>query len=146
MTDAAAPDRARDGQPTIEAAALAADAVRPRAAASTPVAARRAPPRSPPTAPSSSSAPPSPAASSSPSSSSALPADEPRQPTIAEAITEVSERAPLLVREEIELAKAEIDREGDASSRGRRRRRRRGRVRRSRRCSSRSTRPPGAPT
>jgi uncharacterized membrane protein YqjE len=30
------------------------------------------------------------------------------QPTLAEAITEVSERASLLVREEIELAKAEI--------------------------------------
>lgn len=30
------------------------------------------------------------------------------QPTIAEAITEVSERASLLVREEIELAKAEV--------------------------------------
>jgi uncharacterized membrane protein YqjE len=38
-----------------------------------------------------------------------LPASEPQpQPTIAQAITEVSERASLLVREEIELAKAEV--------------------------------------
>jgi uncharacterized membrane protein YqjE len=34
--------------------------------------------------------------------------DSAGQPTIAEAITEVSERASLLVREEIELAKAEV--------------------------------------
>jgi uncharacterized membrane protein YqjE len=37
-----------------------------------------------------------------------LPADDPRQPTLAEAVTQVSERASLLVREEIELAKAEM--------------------------------------
>jgi hypothetical protein len=37
-----------------------------------------------------------------------VPADEPRQPTLAEAVTQVSERASLLVREEIELAKAEM--------------------------------------
>lgn len=42
-----------------------------------------------------------------PSSSSALP-DNADRPTIADAITQVSERASLLVREEIELAKAEI--------------------------------------
>lgn len=51
--------------------------------------------------------PPSPVASPSPSSSSALPASD-RQPTLAEAITQVSEQASLLVREEIELAKAEV--------------------------------------
>jgi uncharacterized membrane protein YqjE len=45
-------------------------------------------------------------ASSSPSCSSALSADE--QQTIAQAIADVSERASLLVREEIELAKAEV--------------------------------------
>jgi hypothetical protein len=37
-----------------------------------------------------------------------LPADDPRQLTLAEAVTHVSERASLLVREEIELAKAEM--------------------------------------
>jgi uncharacterized membrane protein YqjE len=37
-----------------------------------------------------------------------LPADDPRQASLAEAITQVSERASLLVREEIELAKAEM--------------------------------------
>jgi VIT1/CCC1 family predicted Fe2+/Mn2+ transporter len=37
-----------------------------------------------------------------------LPADEQRQATLAEAVTQVSERASLLVREEIELAKAEM--------------------------------------
>jgi uncharacterized membrane protein YqjE len=37
-----------------------------------------------------------------------LSADDPRQATLAEAVTEVSERASLLVREEIELAKAEM--------------------------------------
>lgn len=37
-----------------------------------------------------------------------MPADDAGQPTIAEAITQVSERASLLVREEIELAKAEV--------------------------------------
>jgi uncharacterized membrane protein YqjE len=37
-----------------------------------------------------------------------LPADDLRQPTIAEAVQQVSERATLLVREEIELAKAEM--------------------------------------
>lgn len=39
-----------------------------------------------------------------------MPADAPRPdpPTLAEAVTQVSERASLLVREEIELAKAEI--------------------------------------
>jgi Putative Actinobacterial Holin-X, holin superfamily III len=37
-----------------------------------------------------------------------LHADDPRQPTLAEAVTQVSERASLLVREEIELAKAEM--------------------------------------
>jgi uncharacterized membrane protein YqjE len=42
-----------------------------------------------------------------PSSSSALPADD-DSASIARAITEVSERASLLVREEIELAKAEV--------------------------------------
>ena len=52
-------------------------------------------------------------ASPLPSSSSALPASGPEQSesqaaTIAQAITEVSERASLLVREEIELAKAEV--------------------------------------
>jgi uncharacterized membrane protein len=37
-----------------------------------------------------------------------LPADDPRQATLAEAVTQVSERASLLVREEIELAQAEM--------------------------------------
>jgi hypothetical protein len=37
-----------------------------------------------------------------------LPAEDPRQASLAEAITQVSERASLLVREEIELAKAEM--------------------------------------
>lgn len=57
-------------------------------------------------------APPSPAASSSPSSSSALPADEQTPTTLAEAVTQVSERASVLVREEIELAKAEMAAKG----------------------------------
>ena len=52
--------------------------------------------------------PPSPAASSSPSSSSALPADDRQATTLAETVTQVSERVSLLVREEIELAKAEM--------------------------------------
>jgi hypothetical protein len=47
-------------------------------------------------------------ASSSPSSSSALPADEPTPTSLADAVTQVSERASVLVREEIELAKAEM--------------------------------------
>lgn len=42
------------------------------------------------------------------SSGSAGPGDDSRQPGIAAAITEVSERASVLIREEIELAKAEI--------------------------------------
>jgi hypothetical protein len=37
-----------------------------------------------------------------------LPADEPTPTTLAEAVTQVSERASLLVHEEIELAKAEM--------------------------------------
>ncbi len=37
-----------------------------------------------------------------------MPAEDPRQPTLAEAVQQVSERATLLVREEIELAKAEM--------------------------------------
>jgi len=37
-----------------------------------------------------------------------LPADDLRQTTLADAVTQVSERASLLVREEIELAKAEM--------------------------------------
>jgi hypothetical protein len=37
-----------------------------------------------------------------------LPADEPTPTTLADAVTQVSERASLLVREEIELAKAEM--------------------------------------
>lgn len=37
-----------------------------------------------------------------------MPADDPRQPSLADAVTQVSERASLLVREEIELAKAEM--------------------------------------
>jgi hypothetical protein len=37
-----------------------------------------------------------------------LPADDLRQPTLAEAVTQVTERVSLLVREEIELAKAEM--------------------------------------
>lgn len=37
-----------------------------------------------------------------------MPADDPTPKNIAQAITEVSEKASLLVREEIELAKAEI--------------------------------------
>jgi H+/Cl- antiporter ClcA len=37
-----------------------------------------------------------------------LPADDPTPRNIAQAITEVSEKASLLVREEIELAKAEV--------------------------------------
>jgi uncharacterized membrane protein YqjE len=37
-----------------------------------------------------------------------LPADDLRQPTLAEAVQQVSERVSLLVREEIELAKAEM--------------------------------------
>jgi len=39
---------------------------------------------------------------------SAEPARRPVDPTLAQAITDISERASLLVREEIELAKAEI--------------------------------------
>lgn len=42
------------------------------------------------------------------SSGPAAPGDDSRQPGIAAAITEVSERASVLIREEIELAKAEI--------------------------------------
>ncbi len=38
-----------------------------------------------------------------------MPDSADRQPTLAEAVTQVSERASLLVREEIELAKAEIN-------------------------------------
>ena len=45
---------------------------------------------------------------------------------IAAAITEVSERATLLVREEIELAKAEVTEKADKARQGRRRRHRRG--------------------
>jgi F0F1-type ATP synthase assembly protein I len=37
-----------------------------------------------------------------------LPADEPTPTTLADAVTQVSERVSLLVREEIELAKAEM--------------------------------------
>ena len=37
-----------------------------------------------------------------------MPADDLRQTTLADAVTQVSERASLLVREEIELAKAEM--------------------------------------
>jgi len=37
-----------------------------------------------------------------------LPADDLRQTSLADAVTQVSERASLLVREEIELAKAEM--------------------------------------
>jgi uncharacterized membrane protein YqjE len=37
-----------------------------------------------------------------------LPADEPTPTSLADAVTQVSERASLLVREEIELAKAEM--------------------------------------
>lgn len=37
-----------------------------------------------------------------------MPADDPRQTSLADAVTQVSERASLLVREEIELAKAEM--------------------------------------
>ena len=37
-----------------------------------------------------------------------MPADDPRQATLAESVAQVSERASLLVREEIELAKAEM--------------------------------------
>jgi uncharacterized membrane protein YqjE len=37
-----------------------------------------------------------------------LPADDRQAPTLAETVTQVSERASLLVREEIELAKAEM--------------------------------------
>ena len=37
-----------------------------------------------------------------------MPADEQRQTSLADAVTQVSERASLLVREEIELAKAEM--------------------------------------
>ncbi|MGN6187968.1 MAG: phage holin family protein [Conexibacter sp.] len=37
-----------------------------------------------------------------------MPADEPTPTTLADAVTQVSERASLLVREEIELAKAEM--------------------------------------
>ena len=49
-----------------------------------------------------------PAVSSSPSSLSALPADDTQATTLAETVTQVSERASLLIREEIELAKAEM--------------------------------------
>jgi hypothetical protein len=37
-----------------------------------------------------------------------LPADDPQATTLAETVTQVSERASLLIREEIELAKAEM--------------------------------------
>jgi uncharacterized small protein (DUF1192 family) len=50
-----------------------------------------------------------PAASSWPSSSSALPAEPGERPdSLAAAVTEVSEKLGVLVREEIELAKAEM--------------------------------------
>src|SRR5438270_429575 len=69
-----------------------------------------APSRRAPTAiPSSWWAPPSWAASPSPSWSSALAPDDPNSsPQIAAAIQEISDRATALVREEIELAKAEV--------------------------------------
>lgn len=43
---------------------------------------------------------------------------EPRSPNLAAAITEVSERASLLVREEIELAKAEMTQKATRLARG----------------------------
>lgn len=52
--------------------------------------------------------PPLPAVLPSLSSSSALPADDRQATTLAETVTQVSERVSLLVREEIELAKAEM--------------------------------------
>ena len=55
---------------------------------------------------------------------------------IATAITDISERATLLVREEIELAKAEVTEKADEARQGRGGRRRRGRLLRLRRCCS----------
>ena len=77
------------------------------------------PPSSPPTGPSGRSAPPSRAASSSPSSSSALPA-EPEESTdsLAAAVTQVSDKLGILVREEIELAKAEVVDKASSLARG----------------------------
>ena len=59
--------------------------------------------------------PPSPAVSCSPSSSSALPADN---ENIANALTEVTERLSVLVREEIELAKVEVTEKASSLARG----------------------------
>ena len=103
MTDAAEPARRRGSRRSSRPRSPP----RPPPAAAPPPPPARPPP--PPTSDRSSpSAPPSPAASSSPCSSSALPADDLRQPSLAEAVTQVSERVSLLVSEEIELAKAEI--------------------------------------
>lgn len=44
--------------------------------------------------------------------------DEPRSPNLAAAITEVSERASVLVREEIELAKAEMTQKATRLAKG----------------------------
>jgi uncharacterized small protein (DUF1192 family) len=59
----------------------------------------------------------SPAASSSPKSSSALPADTDNE-NLATAVTEVSERVSVLIREEIELARAEVTAKVTSLARG----------------------------
>ena len=64
-------------------------------------------------------APPSQAASSSPSFSSALPAEpDERTDSLAAAVTDVSEKLGVLVREEIELAKAEMVDKASSLARG----------------------------
>ena len=72
-----------------------------------------------PSGPSGPSAPPLRAASFSPSFSSALPAEpDERTDSLAAAVTEVSEKLGVLVREEIELAKAEMVAKGTSIARG----------------------------
>jgi hypothetical protein len=60
----------------------------------------------------------SPAASCSPSSSSALSADSPQNESLTGAVTQVSEKLAVLVREEIELAKAEVTTKVSSLARG----------------------------
>lgn len=77
------------------------------------------PPSSRPTGPSVPSAPPSQVASSSPSFSSALPAEpDERTDSLAAAVTDVSDKLGVLVRDEIELAKAEMVEKASSLARG----------------------------
>jgi protein-S-isoprenylcysteine O-methyltransferase Ste14 len=57
-------------------------------------------------------------ASYSPLSSSALPADKGNKDNFAAAVSEVSERVSVLIREELELAKAEMSRKASSMARG----------------------------